>query len=127
MISALRLVDTRLEFYFMELTLRRGKLLPNHNNFWITQELLRAGNKPATRCAAATAPTMQSETQFPIFPIPESPYTVKFLTPQKAGNALVTPLKLRVYPWTGDCSSSCIFRTRPLFNSGCLPTDDNNV
>uniref|UniRef100_A0A2H1WYS5 SFRICE_027939 n=1 Tax=Spodoptera frugiperda TaxID=7108 RepID=A0A2H1WYS5_SPOFR len=44
----------------------------------------------------------QLEPPFSIFLIPDSPTTLKFLTPQKAGNALVTPLMFRKSMGGGD-------------------------
>uniref|UniRef100_A0A2H1V9Q7 SFRICE_020129 n=1 Tax=Spodoptera frugiperda TaxID=7108 RepID=A0A2H1V9Q7_SPOFR len=43
---------------------------------------------------------------FPIFPIPDSPTTLKFLPPQKAGNAPVSPLVFQVSMGGGDCLPS---------------------
>uniref|UniRef100_A0A2H1VWA8 SFRICE_021203 n=1 Tax=Spodoptera frugiperda TaxID=7108 RepID=A0A2H1VWA8_SPOFR len=48
---------------------------------------------------------------FPIFLIPDSPTTLKFLTPQKTGNALVTPLVFQVSMGGGDCLPSVLYCT----------------
>uniref|UniRef100_A0A2H1WVW2 SFRICE_033991 n=1 Tax=Spodoptera frugiperda TaxID=7108 RepID=A0A2H1WVW2_SPOFR len=56
--------------------------------------------KPHLRCIS-----LLPEAQLPsfaIFPILDSPTTLKFLTPKKAGNALVTSLVFRMSMGGGD-------------------------
>uniref|UniRef100_A0A2H1VHY9 SFRICE_005076 n=1 Tax=Spodoptera frugiperda TaxID=7108 RepID=A0A2H1VHY9_SPOFR len=51
---------------------------------------------------------------FPIFPNPDSPTTLKFLTPLKAGNGLVTPLVFQVPMGSGNCLPSRSLNSKQL-------------